>query len=269
MEISESLVFWAAAAGTALLVLGIYVYWDLIRQLRLIGGKVDVQKIRPPELAVAMILITWFGLVIAQNLFAPQQRVDQQQLVSASTVFLIVVAFLSLFLHFRGIRLRDFLGVDRVSPVKVFSLAVGMLLPTLPLILAVSIFTQLLLGSKAQSQEIVEFFMEASKNHDQRSLLMVGALGVLVAPVAEEFIFRGFLYTVFKRFLGAPLALVLNAALFAAIHVNVSSLGALFVLAMAFTLAYEITGSLLVSMAMHAIFNFSSLALIYLTSNLQ
>lgn len=258
---------WAAAAGALLLVLGLYVYSDLIRQLRQIGGKVEVQKMRPAELLVAMLLITWFGLVIIGNLTGPQKGVDEQQLVSASLVFLFVVGFLGLFLHFRGVSLWEFVGVDRVNPVKLLGLAVGMLLPALPLILAISLLTQVLLGSKAQSQELVEFTMQAAKNNDQRSLFMIGVLGVVVAPMAEEFIFRGFLYSVFKRFLGAPLALLFNAALFAAIHVNLASLGALFVLAAAFTLAFEITGSLLVPMLMHAIFNLSSLTLIYLSTS--
>ena len=141
-----------------------------------------------------------------------------------------------------------------------------MLLAALPMVLVASIVTNLLLGSKAQAQEIVEFFIRAVENGDHRSLLLVMGLGVVVAPVAEEFIFRGFLYPVFKRFLGIPLATVISALLFAAIHANASSLGPLFVLAVAFTLAYEITGSIVVPMLMHALFNLASLTLLCLGS---
>ena len=177
-----------------------------------------------------------------------------------------MVGVLALFLHYRGKPLQTFLGLFAIPPRTVFSAGFRMLLAALPMVLVASIVTNLLLGSKAQAQEIVEFFIRAVENGDHRSLLLVMGLGVVVAPVAEEFIFRGFLYPVFKRFLGIPLATVISALLFAAIHANASSLGPLFVLAVAFTLAYEITGSIVVPMLMHALFNLASLTLLCLGS---
>ena len=46
-----------------------------------------------------------------------------------------------------------------------------------------------------------------------------------------------------------------NAVLFAAVHAHLPSFAALFVLGICFTIAYEWSGSLLVSMTMHALFN--------------
>ena len=54
---------------------------------------------------------------------------------------------------------------------------------------------------------------------------------------------------------GVPAGILINAALFAGIHLNAPSFAGLFVLAVCLTLAYEWTGSLLVPMAMHALFN--------------
>jgi membrane protease YdiL (CAAX protease family) len=82
-------------------------------------------------------------------------------------------------------------------------------------------------------------------------------LGCVVAPVAEETIFRGYIYGVLKRYTGGLTAGVISAGMFAAMHLSVSSLPALFVLALCFTLAYEATGSLLVNILMHALFNLS------------
>ena len=53
----------------------------------------------------------------------------------------------------------------------------------------------------------------------------------------------------------------MNALLFGAVHVAPCRvLGPLFVLGGCFTLAYEWSGSILVSMTMHALFNFFSLS---------
>jgi membrane protease YdiL (CAAX protease family) len=48
---------------------------------------------------------------------------------------------------------------------------------------------------------------------------------------------------------------VLNCLLFSAMHANLAALPSLCVLAFALTVAYELTGCILVPMAMHALFN--------------
>jgi len=66
-----------------------------------------------------------------------------------------------------------------------------------------------------------------------------------------------------KRFLGPVPAGFLSAMLFAASHSNLGSLASLFVLAVCFLLAYERTGSLLVPVGMHALFNSLNLLAIF------
>jgi membrane protease YdiL (CAAX protease family) len=80
-------------------------------------------------------------------------------------------------------------------------------------------------------------------------------LAVAIAPIAEELAFRGYLYGVMRRYFGALPALVFTAVLFAIIHLNVPTLFPLFILSCVFTVSYEATGSLLVPMTMHALFN--------------
>ena len=61
--------------------------------------------------------------------------------------------------------------------------------------------------------------------------------------------------------------ILVNSALFAAIHLNSASLFPLFVLAVCFTLVYEATGSILVSMTMHSLFNLTTFLLLTAPSN--
>jgi uncharacterized protein len=94
-----------------------------------------------------------------------------------------------------------------------------------------------------------------------RTLMIIAA--VLIAPLSEELIFRGFIYGVCKRFTDAPYAAVISALLFAVVHVHVASFVPLFVLALILVWLYERTGSLLVPMLMHAGFNAVMIAMIF------
>ena len=121
-----------------------------------------------------------------------------------------------------------------------------------PLIIFADWVTARVLGSGSSRQGIVELF-SSSQLLEQRIIIIV--LAVAVAPIAEEFVFRFFLYGVLRRYVGRIVALVLSSLLFAAVHAHLPSFVPLFVLGSCFTLAYEWSGSLLVSMTMHAIFN--------------
>jgi membrane protease YdiL (CAAX protease family) len=101
-------------------------------------------------------------------------------------------------------------------------------------------------------QDVVQVLQNAEAPRD-RIAVMVMALAV--APVAEEIIFRGFLYPTAKRYLGSFAAVALTSVLFAVLHGHPPSIPALVTLAVCLTLAYEKTGSLIVPMAMHALFN--------------
>lgn len=88
--------------------------------------------------------------------------------------------------------------------------------------------------------------------------IMMGVAAVIVAPLVEEIVFRGFIYGVLKRYTDGWFAAVCSASLFAIVHMHVGTLIPLFVLALGLCAAYERTGSLLVPMGMHAIFNGAS-----------
>ena len=78
---------------------------------------------------------------------------------------------------------------------------------------------------------------------------------VVVAPIAEEFFFRGVVYNIWERERGARVALYGSAALFAAIHASIFALAPIFALGIALALIYRRTRSLPASIAMHAGFN--------------
>ena len=85
--------------------------------------------------------------------------------------------------------------------------------------------------------------------------ILVIFMAVVIAPLAEETLFRGFVYGVLKRYTDAPFAALSSSLMFAIVHLHVGSLLPLWMLAVLFCLAYEITGCLLVPMMLHSTFN--------------
>jgi len=101
-------------------------------------------------------------------------------------------------------------------------------------------------------QRSVEVLRESN---DPLLLGLMAFTAVLVAPVCEELVFRGYVYPVVKHFGGPWVAGVGSALLFASAHNHAVGLLPLFFLGLLLVAAYELTGSLWASMAVHACFN--------------
>lgn len=78
---------------------------------------------------------------------------------------------------------------------------------------------------------------------------------VAVAPLFEELLFRGLVFSYLVKHTGLAGATVLVSLLFALMHFHLPSLVPLFLLSAALCLAYWRTGSLWVCIGMHGIFN--------------
>ena len=164
-------------------------------------------------------------------------------------------------LKMRGSKLGSVFGLDRMPVGRSLLLGIALLISALPLVFAVDYVASILLKANptTDAQEVIQIFENASSGAQRIPIIV---LAVVVAPVAEELAFRGYIYGVIKRYVGAIPALVLSGILFALIHGNLPSFFPLLVLASVFALAYELSGSLLVPMTMHALFNAFSLILV-------
>jgi membrane protease YdiL (CAAX protease family) len=93
--------------------------------------------------------------------------------------------------------------------------------------------------------------------------VMLGMFTIVIAPLAEEGLFRGIFYPAIKR-LGYPGgALWVTSLVFALIHFNVLSFIPLAVLAVVLVKLYERTGNLLACIACHASFNAVNFAMLF------
>ena len=80
-------------------------------------------------------------------------------------------------------------------------------------------------------------------------------LVVLLAPVVEEFVFRGVLLEAFSRHIRPLAANALQALLFAAAHMSLTQLPLLFIVGFSAGVLARRSGGLAAPMAMHAVFN--------------
>ncbi len=105
-------------------------------------------------------------------------------------------------------------------------------------------------------------------------LAIVALLAVVVAPFVEEVIFRGVLFRALADRINLPVGLVLSAAIFALIHIEVVAsqpfaLLGLFTVGFLLGWAYHLTGNLTVPILGHAVFNAVSLGLAVLADRLD
>jgi len=157
---------------------------------------------------------------------------------------------------------REFFGLRDPGLARALRLAgitVVCLLPVLWALQAAAVWTLTRLGWPPNDQEAVQLFENA---HSVWGRVYIGLFAVVLAPVAEEFIFRGMLFPFVKQ-LGFPqLAWFGVSGLFALIHLDAAIFIPLFFLALTLTWLYERTGNLLAPIAAHALFNAANLAML-------
>lgn len=247
---------------------GFWFYSQLALRLQRDGGAVRPEGLGPPDMLVsgmlASILATLAFLTFAQQSQTAKPAVTAEQLLANLLFPIMLVGGLLLFFHARKVRLA---GVMRPVPLPV-TRAVGrgalLLLCALPVVGAFNLLAYLLPRDLLQEQELVTLFGNVSKAGNLQTILLIVVSAVVVAPICEEFIFRGYFYPVWKQYFGPVGSAVLASTLFALVHANLASLPGLFALALCFTVAFEASGSILVPMVMHALFNALSLTMLYL-----
>lgn len=113
---------------------------------------------------------------------------------------------------------------------------------------------------KPQEQESVQTLQMAVTWANRIALAVVT---IIIAPAAEEILFRGIFYVAIKQAGFPRLALWGTVLLFAAIHLNLVTFVPLAILALGLTLLYERTDNLLAPITAHALFNAMNFIILY------
>lgn len=116
------------------------------------------------------------------------------------------------------------------------------------------------------SLPITEFFK------DRPSALLLGAFGILVAPLMEELLFRGFLYPALARWTGTTVSLIITASAFTMLHgaqlgYSWAPLLLIFVVGLTLTITRMRTNSVATCVIAHMTYNFVLLLQTYIATH--
>jgi hypothetical protein len=216
------------------------------------GAEAPARAFGLPEAVLAGLLTLFLLLTISSTVSQPSIQFSARNLLANFLFTAFIVLVIVTLLQFRGFDVGALAGFFRISFFRALGTGAILLFFAYPLIVLSEAINQRLFGGGSSKQSIVEFF-SGSRTIDDRIMIIVFA--VAIAPVFEEFLFRFFIYGVLKRYFGCLVGVILSALLFSAAHAHVPSFVPLFVLGSCFAIAYEWSGSILVSMTMHSLFN--------------
>jgi membrane protease YdiL (CAAX protease family) len=149
-------------------------------------------------------------------------------------------------------------GLDRLKPLRAVTwslLIFGAIMLVETPLTEVSAKVLDVLQMPHPDQQAVESFRHYN---DAPTILWFLFQAVFLFPVIEELFFRGFLLTFLKNYTSTWLAIILSGGVFAFAHLNLGAVLPLWFLGIVLGLAYEHTGSLLVSIGIHACFNLAT-----------
>lgn len=221
--------------------------------------------LRALALVSGAILLSWsLGNLVALAAFklhwiAKRDLLMAEAVVMGITFDVAGLVFIGAFLRRQGVGLAEAFGLKRGPLGPAMGRAVLICLLVIPIVYGTMFLWQELLlafGITPKEQDILKL-IRGAKHPLLRGYLLT--LAVVIAPVFEETFFRGFMYPALKHRLGIGGALALVSLLFASVHLSLHAFVPVLVLGAMLGLAYEITGSILVPITVHALFNTANL----------
>ena len=98
---------------------------------------------------------------------------------------------------------------------------------------------------------------------------LMALLIVVVAPICEEIVYRGFLFRFLYRRVSLGFAIGISSGIFALMHLNLYSFLPLFILGVGLCLVYRISGNIVSSITIHVLFNLVNLLMIFFVEPIQ
>ena len=229
-------------------------YWDL---LVVLGFSIGAQLLVYVGAVLLTLAFYHGGAVRPEEMFTRVWIVLPMQAAWWALVFWVI---------YRVVRARD---------PRPFWEAIGWVRPAHPpgvylsagVLLSVSVATLAwLLPKPTKHMPIEELFRNPT------SAFLLAGFGVLVAPVIEELLFRGFLYPVFERAHGGPVAVAATAGLFSLVHAPQyggawQNLLLLAYVGVVFGTIRAVSRSLIPSTLVHGAYNFTLFVGLYVASN--
>ena len=260
----------ATILGLGLLLGGLALFVGFILTVIFIISKLKGKEIIKPVRALepvgwgigdvfkaTILFCTAFYLVNILELICRSKTVSENLLMIFNTSFLDIAAFCFV-IYFVIIKYRQgwaALGLSMKNWLRGVFLGITGYVTILPLFLLIVLLVTRVsnyFGYQPPVHPLVNIFF---KEHNPFILGGVIILAALVAPVIEEIVFRGFIYSAVRKRAGVVLAIIVTSALFSLLHMSIFSFLPIFFLGVALAYLYEKTGLLISSIMLHVIHN--------------
>jgi len=220
----------------------------------------DLEPVRwgiPDIFKVAILFFTAFYLVNILELICRTKTFSGNLLMIFNTSFLDILVFCFI-VYFVMIKYRQgwsALGLSMKNWLRGVFLGITGYIAILPLFLLIVLLITRISGYFDYQPPVHPLVNIFFKEGNPFILGGVIVLAVLVAPVIEEIVFRGFIYSAVKKRAGITLAIIVTSALFSLLHMSIFSFLPIFFLGIALAYLYEKTGLLISSITLHVIHN--------------
>lgn len=218
-------------------------------------GKVDTSRIAPADILGCVFVTLPFTLTLLMPYSGPSKSLTPIEL-AISFSMLMLMCFIVLFMYKQRDMLPETLGLNPKHPAYVFAWGVGVYIAFILLSITMQgagleDWLKERLG-EPQHQQIVKDMVNAVEV-ERKLILILGTC--IIAPLAEEIIFRGYLYPVVKRYSEPAFAAIITGIIFGAIHGNVWAVIPLSIFGILLAVLYELSGSIWSCILCHALFN--------------
>jgi len=160
------------------------------------------------------------------------------------------------------------LGLRGAAPANLLPVVLVYVLFIVPLGLCAHIWIELIefFGYEPLPQEVVKMFGDAVARGDRLEISLLVFNAVILAPLWEELIYRGFFFGLLKSRWGVFPALVFSSVVFSCSHFSLAAFLPLLIVGIAIGYVYHRTGSLYFAIFFHALFNGLSMAIQFISA---
>lgn len=219
-------------------------------------GKVSTLGLGPADIVGCLLVTLPFSLTLLAPYHDPSGASLTPVMIMVNFGILIAMAAIVFALFKQRGLIPEALGLMPKHPAQVITWAVAAYIAFFLInIILIQIGLEQWLGARLgeqQNQHIVNEMMNAQEN-EKRLMLILGAC--VIAPFAEEIIFRGYLYPVVKRFTEPVVAAIFTGVIFGAIHGQVWAVIPLSIFGILLAVLYEKSGSIWACILCHGMFN--------------
>lgn len=234
-------------------------YMQSLRPADSSAGKLDVRPFQPLDLCCSVILIAYFYLLIFHQSGGTTPGEIKLSSLILNQVILLFPPLALFFFRLNTAPLRNIPGWKRHNSLN------NLLVAPFLALLAIIVFNSVFHYSGVQDC-IADFF---KVNNTQSTVLLlrngpadikaaIAVSAIIIAPLIEELMFRGYLYPVLKKYCGMLPSLVFTSILFGLIHKDIVAAIPLTVFSVLLILIYEKTRTLWAPIIAHAGLNAST-----------